>query len=194
MQEKQKRAEAADAREEGKQEPKERTTRADKVEGERKPKSSDDANPKEKAQSDRTRGGAEQRSSKSPTGKTGEEAERREAKIPRSLADLTQEQKEKYHKALAARKANGVEKGKSAERSPASAEQKRQNRSDSRTTESTGRDAKIQLADMTDGEREAYLAARTRRKERERLAERAKSTSGLSIEEKEALAKPSNSS
>ena len=194
MGEKLKRAEAANARKERKEGVKERTSRADEVKEEREPKASGDANPKERGQSDRARAGAEQRPYKSQTGKIGEQEIREEAKTPRSLADLTPEQKERYLKALAARKAKSVEKGKSAEGSPFSAEQKQQDRSDPRLTESTGRDAKTKFADMTDGEREAYLAARIRREERERLVERAKNTSGLNIDDKEALAKPSRSS
>ena len=108
-------------------------------------------------------------------------------KTPKTLDDLSPEQKEKYHRALAARKAKSTEQPSSASLS--------EDRSSSRqTTGSTG-EAEMKkrprrLEDMTDEEREAYMEARERRKEKERLATRAKNMSGLTIDEKEALSAP----
>jgi hypothetical protein len=97
---------------------------------------------------------------------------------------LLPEQKEKYLRAVAARKA------KSAENVPSSSTFKEISSTrlagGAKAAEGKKKSPK-RPHDMTDGERELYLEERARCKEKERLAARAKNMSGLTIDEKEAL-------
>jgi len=112
----------------------------------------------------------------------------------RTIADLSPEQEEKYVRALGAWKAKQTE-----ESSPCSIAATQSGSGDILPTESNKQQQEEKkrprrLEDMSNEQREAYMEARSRRKEKERLAERAENMSGLTINEKEALSYPSSPS
>ena len=93
----------------------------------------------------------------------------------KTLADLTPEQRERYLRALAAKKAKTEGKTYPKEKAPIA---------------SKSRPSRFE--ELTEEEQQAYMTARAERKEKERIKARAANMSGLTIEEKEALSSPSS--
>lgn len=163
---------------------------------ERKAKRLDDWTPEqremyEKARLAKTKPASAASPSDVPNEKRGVQPE---AEGLRRMADLSPKQKEKYLHALAARKVKQTE-----ESSSCSIAATQSGPGDILPTESNKQQQEKKkrlrrLEDMTNEQREAYMEARSRRKEKERLAERAENMSGLTINEKEALSNPSSPS